>query len=83
MRPLDVPILGFFGDADRGISLESVQEFEAALQRLRKNHQIHVYPGAEHAFANPTGNAYNAEFADDAWQKTLEFLRQNLAADDS
>jgi len=83
LRPLDVPILGFFGDADRGISLESVQEFEAALQRLRKNHQIHVYPGAEHAFANPTGNAYNAEFADDAWQKTLDFLRQNLAVDDS
>ena len=83
LRPVSAPILGFFGSEDRGISPESVQEFEAALKRLRKNHQIHIYPGAQHAFANPTGNAYNAEFADDAWLKTLEFLRQNLAPDDS
>jgi carboxymethylenebutenolidase len=79
LQPIDVPILGLFGAEDRGISVESVQAFEAALERLRKNHEIHIYPGAGHAFANPTGTNYNAKVADDAWKRTLEFLGQNLA----
>ncbi len=79
LRPISAPILGFFGDADRGISVDSVAGFKKSLERLRKNHQIHVYPGAEHAFANPTGNSYKPKFAEDAWQKTLMFLQQNLA----
>lgn len=73
------PILGLFGAEDKGITVESVQRFEAALERLRKNYEIHIYPGADHAFANPTGNAYNAEAADDAWRRTLEFLDLHLA----
>lgn len=83
LRPIGAPILGFFGDADRGISVESVGGFEQSLKRLRKNHEIHVYPGAGHAFANPTGNNYKPEFAEDAWQKTLIFLQQNLVAGES
>lgn len=78
LRPIDAPILGFFGDADRGISMQSVEGFRQSLRRLRMKHEIHVYPGAGHAFANPTGNNYQAEFAEDAWQKTLTFLEQNL-----
>jgi carboxymethylenebutenolidase len=78
LRPISAPILGFFGDADRGISVESVDGFQESLKRLRKSHEIHVYPGAGHAFANPTGNNYKPEFAEDAWQKTLGFLEQNL-----
>ncbi|MGI9223362.1 MAG: dienelactone hydrolase family protein [Woeseiaceae bacterium] len=80
LRPINAPILGFFGDADRGISVDSVKGFEQSLKRLRMKHEIHVYPGAGHAFANPTGNNYKPEFAEDAWQKTLTFLQQNLAA---
>lgn len=78
LRPVNVPILGLFGARDTGIKVASVQAFEAALQRLRKPHSIHIYPDADHAFANPSGKAYNASVADDAWQKTLEFLAQNL-----
>jgi len=75
---LNVPILGLFGALDAGIKVASVQAFDAALERLRKPHDIHIYPDADHAFANPTGNAYNAAVADDAWQKTLDFLAENL-----
>jgi len=80
LRPLNVPILGLFGGADAGISVGSVRKFEDALERLRKDHEIHIFPGAEHAFANPTGDAYNAVVAEDAWEKTLEFLGRNLTA---
>ena len=81
LRDISAPILGLFGAEDQGISVESVQNFEAALERLRKNYEIHIYPDADHAFANPTGNAYNAEAADDAWQKTLAFLNRHLTVE--
>jgi carboxymethylenebutenolidase len=79
LRPITAPILGLFGAEDQGISVASVRRFENALDELRKNYSIHVYPGADHAFANPTGNNYNAEAAEDAWQKTLEFLDLHLS----
>ena len=82
LRPINSPILGLFGEADTGIPLSSVRAFEDALARLRKDYEIHIYPGAEHAFANPTGDAYNAEAAEDAWQKTLTFLNRTLASSD-
>jgi carboxymethylenebutenolidase len=79
LRPIGSPILGLFGGHDKGITVESVQNFEMALERLRKNFDIHIYPDADHAFANPTGTAYNATAAEDAWQKTVEFLNLHLA----
>ncbi len=83
LRPINAPILGLFGAEDSGITVESVEAFRAALRRLRKNHEVHIYPGAAHAFANPTGRNYNAAAAADAWNKTIEFLARHLAAGDS
>ena len=80
---IEAPILGLFGEADRGIPAGSVRSFEATLERLGKDHEIHIYPGARHAFANPTGRNYNPEFAEDAWQRTLEFLGQELSGESS
>ena len=81
LASLEVPILGLFGSEDRGIKLESVRRFEETLERLRKDYEIKVYDGAGHAFANPSGNNFNAGYAEDAWARTLEFLREHLAAD--
>ena len=78
LRPINAPILGLFGADDSGISVETVRQFETALEHLRKPPEIHIFPGADHAFANPTGNTYNADVAEDAWDKTLEFLNYNL-----
>ncbi len=82
LQPIEAEILGLFGAEDRGISVESVQAFEAALERLDKPHEIHVYPGVGHAFANPTGNNYDAAAAADAWDRTLAFLAQALNRSD-
>jgi carboxymethylenebutenolidase len=81
LAPLEVPILGLFGSEDTGIKLESVRRFEDALGRLGKEYEIQVYEGAGHAFANPSGNNFNAEYAEDAWNRTLDFLRGHLTAD--
>ena len=83
LRPINAPILGLFGAEDTGIPVASVEAFRAALQRLRKEHEIHIYPGAGHAFANPTGRNYNADAATDAWNKTVEFLDRHLSGDGS
>ena len=82
LRSVTAPILGLFGAADTGISVESVEGFRAALESLDKDHEIHIYPGVGHAFANPTGQNYDAAAAADAWQKTLEFLGRHLTPGD-
>ncbi|MGB5722487.1 MAG: dienelactone hydrolase family protein [Woeseiaceae bacterium] len=81
LRPINSPILGLFGAEDQGIKVASVKAFEAALSRLRKNHEIHIYPGVGHAFANPTGNNYNEAAAKDAWRRTLDFFNRYLSSE--
>lgn len=78
LEPLTSPVLGIFGSLDQGIPVETVREFESALDSLGKEATIHVYEGADHAFANPSGTRYNAEAAEDAWEKTMAFFAQNL-----
>ena len=78
LEPLTSPVLGIFGAEDQGIPIDSVRAFEAALGDLGKPAAIHVYEGADHAFANPSGTRYNAEAAEDAWMKTVSFLAGNL-----
>lgn len=78
LRPLQAPVLGLFGGADPGIPVEQVRQFEATLKALGKPAEIHIYEGASHAFANPSGGNYKADAAADAWQKTLAFLAQHL-----
>jgi carboxymethylenebutenolidase len=80
LAPLEMPILGLFGGQDRGIPLESVRAFEAALVAQDKDVEIVVYPEANHAFANPSGTRYDPEAAEDAWRRTLAFLAARLAA---
>mgnify|MGYP000190438197 CR=1 FL=1 len=79
LLPIGAPILGLFGAEDTGIPVASVEAFRDALERLRKNYEVHIYPDAGHAFANPTGTNYDEEVAIDAWDKTLEFLARHLS----
>ena len=81
LSPLAVPILGLFGSEDQGIPLDTVKAFEAALGELGKEATIHVYEGADHAFANPSGTRYDAAAADQAWAATQEFLAKHLKAE--
>ena len=82
LRPLNVPLLGLFAEDDRGIKVDSVIAFREALERLRKDYIVHVYPDVGHAFANPTGQRFNRAAADDAWRRTLRFLDLHLAVDE-
>ncbi len=78
LKQLQMPILGIFGAEDDGIPPETVREFESALNDVGVTNSIHIYEGADHAFANPSGTRYNKKAAEDAWQKTTKFLQENL-----
>lgn len=77
---LEMPILGFFGAEDQGIPVEGVQAFRDTLGDLGKDADITIYEGAGHAFANPTGDNFQPEIAEESWQKTLKFLDRSLNA---
>ncbi len=73
------PIIGFFGDQDRGIPVENVRKIEETLKGLGKDVEIHIYPGAGHGFFCDARESYNEAAAKDAWPRTLAFFQQHLS----
>jgi carboxymethylenebutenolidase len=77
-------ILGHFGEDDASITVDSVNEFQAALQTTNGAHEVYIYPHVGHGFANERGGmnpAYNKEAADLAWSRTVEFLTHAFEAE--
>jgi len=70
------PVLGIFGDQDRSIPVDTVKAFELALNSSGVPNEIYIYQGVGHAFANPSGENYAPKETQDAWQKTLSFLKK-------
>jgi carboxymethylenebutenolidase len=75
---LRCPVLGLFGAEDKYPSPEHVAEFEAALQRLGKEHEFHSYEGAGHSFFSTDRPAYRPEAATDGWQRIFAFFARHL-----
>lgn len=79
LTKITAPILGHFGEADQSIPLARVTEFTQALSAAVVANLIYTYPGAAHAFANPTNtNAYNRDAATLANSRTQMFLARYL-----
>jgi carboxymethylenebutenolidase len=79
VKKINAAVLGIFGGQDKGIPVSSVREFEALMRQQGKKVEIVIFPDAGHAFENPNNKAgYRPEDAQKAWQKTVEFLGQNL-----
>ena len=77
---LNGPMLGLYAERDTYATPESARELEAKLKALRKQAEIHVYEGVDHAFFNDDRpEVYNRETAEDAWRRTTQFFRQHLA----
>ena len=67
-----------FGADDKSIPTADVHAMEATLRQLGKTVEVHVYDGAGHAFANPSGIRYRPAAAEDAWQRTVAFFKRHL-----
>ncbi|MFQ5782991.1 MAG: dienelactone hydrolase family protein [Nitrosopumilus sp.] len=72
------PVLGIFAELDKGITIDTVNEFESSLDELDIQNYINIYSGVDHAFANPSGERYAPEASKDAWNKTIAFLESTL-----
>ncbi|HEX3553212.1 MAG TPA: dienelactone hydrolase family protein [Thermoanaerobaculia bacterium] len=80
---LKSPVIGFFGADDKSIPVDGVHAFETELKKQGRPVEVHVYDGAGHAFANPSGGSYRPEAARDAWQRTTAFLAKYLKGGDA
>ncbi|HNP34547.1 MAG TPA: dienelactone hydrolase family protein [Woeseiaceae bacterium] len=80
LRPVNAPVLALFGARDRAIPVAMAEGFKEAMQHLRKPAEVHIYPDAGHAFADPKRSNFNQRDTDDAWSRMLAFFAKNLAA---
>lgn len=79
LKNLRAPVWGNFGGEDPRITDWVLKEFQPAMKKLGKQFDFKVYPGAKHAFHNPTIPAWHhPEAAKDAWLQTLEFFSRRL-----
>jgi carboxymethylenebutenolidase len=70
------PLLGIFGNKDQSISLNEINQFRTSLNQSGVTNEVLVYDGVGHAFANPSGDNYAPKETEDAWEKTLSFLKK-------
>jgi carboxymethylenebutenolidase len=78
---IDGPVLGHFGTADEFVSTDEANALAGELQRAGVDVTFHHYEGAGHAFANDHDRlgTYDQAFAEQAWGRTVEFLKASLA----
>jgi carboxymethylenebutenolidase len=76
LAKLKAPLQGHFGAEDQGIPADSVAALRAALAAAGKKAEIHLYPGAGHAFMNESRKSYHPEAARQAWERTLTFFKR-------
>ncbi len=81
LRPVNAPILGLFAADDVSVKVDQVEAFKSALEALRKDYDIQVYAGVRQRFASESANTYDATAANDAWNRTLDFLGRHLGGD--
>lgn len=71
------PILGHYAAQDG--ATDALPKLQAALAAAGKPAQFYIYPGTGHAFFNDERpQVYNAAAALLSWQRTLQFLGENL-----
>jgi carboxymethylenebutenolidase len=74
---LKAPVLGLYGDQDQGIPLADVEAMRDAIAKAGGKSQLHVYPGAPHAFHADYRPTYRKEPAEDGWQRMQDWFRQH------
>ena len=83
---LKAPVLGLYGGADTGISLESVEQMREALAKAApknlaaKASRFEIYPDAPHAFHADYRATYREGPAKDGWEKCVAWFKQNGVA---
>ena len=75
------PMIGFWGDQDRGAGMDNVAAFARAMEPRDTPFEHHIYAGAGHGFFAASGlDPSNPLYVDacDSWTRTLAFLRRHI-----
>ena len=73
------PILGIFAELDENASPAVVEQLSRNLSAANVRHDFRTYPGIQHAFFNDDRpEVYDERASEDAWERTLRFLRVEL-----
>jgi carboxymethylenebutenolidase len=75
---LRAPWLGLYGDLDKGIPIEDVEQLRAAAAQSGQETEVVRYPEAEHGFNCDIRSSYHAASAADAWQRMLAWFDRHL-----
>ena len=73
---MKAPVIGFYGEADTGIPVASVEALKAALAENKKTAEFHLYPGAPHGFHADFRSSYRKEAAEDAWSNMQAWFKK-------
>jgi carboxymethylenebutenolidase len=76
---LTTPVLAMYAELDRALTTQMAGVMTTMLAQ-QKTIGFVVYQGANHAFHNDTGAAYNAAAACDAWARAIAWFNKYLRA---
>jgi len=76
---IKAPLLLQYAGADERINA-GWPAYEAALKANHIRYQAYIYPGAQHGFNNDTTPRFDEAAAKLAWQRTVQFFKDNLAS---
>jgi carboxymethylenebutenolidase len=76
-KELHCPLIAHYGTEDDWTP-EQLEEIRRLLARSHYASEVFVYEGAKHAFFNDTGDTYDEDAAQPAWERTLAFFRNEL-----
>ena len=75
---IKAPIMAHYAGEDSFIN-PGIPAFEEALKKEKKEYQIFMYEGAQHAFNNDSNpERYNEKAAKLAWSRTIAFFKEKL-----
>jgi carboxymethylenebutenolidase len=72
---INAAVLAIYGERDSRIN-GTIPAIEEAMKANNKIYEKIIYPNADHAFNNDTGQRYNPEAARDAWSRSLDWFER-------
>ena len=83
-RPLEVvsrlcPVVGSYPEKD--FTANAGRALDKALAQHDIEHDIKIYPGAQHSYFNDRAKSYDKAAAEDSWTRVLKFFGERLGAE--
>jgi carboxymethylenebutenolidase len=77
LQKVKAPVIGFYGEDDPDVT-KTVEATAATMKRAGKSFDYQTYPGATHHFGLIQVEGRNGPATQDAWKRTLAFLKEHL-----